>query len=106
MVGLDGVDHTFVGEPQEEGMMQYRSSFSLITKLRLSNPVGLKEGLARCQRCRLQQLTWICTQSQTNYFAPTKQKGCQSLRLAEHKELNVQMIKVKYDQRANDDEKL
>ena len=45
---LDGVDHTFAGKPQEEGMMQYRISFPLITKPRLSNPVGLGEGLARC----------------------------------------------------------
>ena len=58
---LDDVDDTFTGEPQEEGMMQYRSSFPLITKPRLSNPVGLGEGLARCQRRRLQQLTWTCT---------------------------------------------
>ena len=35
-------------------------------------------------------LTWTCTQSQINYFAPMKQRG-QSLQLAEHKELNVQM---------------
>ena len=50
---LDDVDHMFAGEPQEEDMMQYRSSFPLITKPRLSNPVGLGEGLARCQRRRL-----------------------------------------------------
>ena len=31
---LDDVDHMFAGEPQEEGMMQYRSSFRLITKPR------------------------------------------------------------------------
>ena len=60
---LDGVDHTFVGEPQEEGMMQRSSSFPLITKPMLSDPVGLGEGLARCQRRRLQQLTWTYTQS-------------------------------------------
>ena len=28
---LDGVDHTFAGEPQEEGMMQRSSSFPLIS---------------------------------------------------------------------------
>ena len=50
---LDGVDHTFAGEPQEEGMMQRSSSFFLIKKPRSSNPVGLREGLARCQRRRL-----------------------------------------------------
>ena len=41
-----------LGKPQEEGMMQCSSSFPLITKLRLSDLVGLGEGLARCQRCR------------------------------------------------------
>ena len=46
---LDDVDHTFAGESQEEGMMQYRRSFPLITKQRVSNPVGLGEGLARYQ---------------------------------------------------------
>ena len=46
---LDGVDHTFAGEPQEEGMVQRSSSFLLITKPRLLNPVGLRDGLARCQ---------------------------------------------------------
>ena len=49
---IDGVDHTFAGEPQEEGMMQYKSSFPLITEPRLSNPVGLGEGLGRYQRRR------------------------------------------------------
>ena len=46
---LDDVDHTFAGEPQEEGMMQQSGSLPLITKPRLSNPVGFGEGLARCQ---------------------------------------------------------
>ena len=59
----DGVDHTFAGEPQEKDMMQRSSNFPLITKPRLPNPVGLGEGLARCQRCHLRQLTWTCTQS-------------------------------------------
>ena len=51
-IGLiaDGVDHTFAGEPQKEGMMQYISSFPLITKPRLLDPVGLGEVLARCQQ--------------------------------------------------------
>ena len=49
---LDGVDHTFAGRPQEECMMQQSGSFPLITKPRLSNPVGLREGLAMCQRRR------------------------------------------------------
>ena len=34
---LDDVDHTFAGEPQEEGMMQQSGNFPLITKPRLSN---------------------------------------------------------------------
>ena len=85
------MDHMFAGEPQEEGMMQCSKSFPLITKLRLLNPVGFGEDLSRCQRRHLRQLTWICTQSQTNYFAPMKQRDCQSPRLAEHKELNVWM---------------
>ena len=88
---IDGMDHTFAGEPHEEGMMQHSSSFPLIAKPRLSDPVGLGEGLARCQRRRLRQLTWTCTQSRTNYFAPTKQRGCQALWLAEHKELIMQV---------------
>ena len=46
---LDGVDHTFAGRPQDEGMMQQSGSFPLITKPMLSNPVGLGEGLVRCQ---------------------------------------------------------
>ena len=50
---LDDVDHIFAREPQEEGMMQYRRSFPFITKLRVSDPVVLGEGLARCQRRRL-----------------------------------------------------
>ena len=50
---LDDMDHTFAVKPQEEGIMQYRRSFPLITKPRLSDPVGLGEGLARCQQRRL-----------------------------------------------------
>ena len=46
---LDGVAHTLAGRPQEEGMMQQSGSFPLITKPRLSDPVGLGEILARCQ---------------------------------------------------------
>ena len=68
----DGVDHTFAGEPQEEGMMRRSSSFHLILKPRLSDPVGLGEGLARCQRRRLRQLTWTCTQSQTKLLCPNE----------------------------------
>jgi hypothetical protein len=34
---LDGVNHTLVGRPQEEGMMQFNSKFSLRKKPRLSN---------------------------------------------------------------------
>ena len=34
---LDGVNHTLVGRPQEEGMMQFSSKFSLRKKPRLSN---------------------------------------------------------------------
>ena len=43
------MDHTFAGRPQEEGMMQQSGKFPLITKPRLSNPVELREDLARCQ---------------------------------------------------------
>ena len=46
---LDDMDHTFAGRPQEKGMMQQSVSFPLITKPRLSDPVGLGEGLASCQ---------------------------------------------------------
>ena len=45
----DGVDHTFAGRPQEEGMIQQSGSFPLITKPRFSDPVGLGDGLVRSQ---------------------------------------------------------
>ena len=50
---LENVLMTDVRKPQEEGMMQYRNNFPLITKPWLSKLVGLGEGLARCQQRRL-----------------------------------------------------
>ena len=67
-------------------MMQQSSSL-LDYKTKVIEPVGLGEDLLGINGARKDcgVLTWTCTQSQTNYFAPTKQRGCQSLRLAEHK---------------------
>ena len=45
---LDDVDHTFAETPRER-YDAAKQQFPLITKLRLSDPVGLGEGLARCQ---------------------------------------------------------
>ena len=93
---IDDMDHTFAGEPQEEGMMQRSSRFPLITKPRLSDPVGLGEDLARCQRRRLRLLTWTCTQSQTNYFSPNETErlsispACWTQR--------IKCVDVKYDE--------
>ena len=77
---LDDVDHMFAGEPPRGRYDAAKQQFPLITNSRLSDLVGLGEGLGR----------WQSTLT-NKYFAPTKQRGCQSLRLAEHKELNVQM---------------
>ena len=72
--------------------MQRSRSFPLITKPRLSNPAGLGEGLEGINDAVYRLLTWTCTQSPTNYFAPTKQRGCQSLWLAKHKEVTTPLI--------------
>ena len=85
-------------------MMQHRRSFPLLTKPRLSNPVGLGEGLARCQRCRLTIIDVDMHAITNKILCPNKTErlsispACQTQR--------IKCVDVKYDQRANDDQKL
>ena len=53
-------------------------------------PVGRRRASTRCQQqCRLNAVDADLHTAQSKYFAPTKQEGCQSPRLAEYKGLNV-----------------
>lgn len=70
-------------------MMQRSGNFPLY-KTKVIEPVGLGEGSNNVSPSPgARRLTRTCTQSQINHFAPTKQRGFKSLRLAEHKELNL-----------------
>ena len=79
---LDDVKHTFVGRPQEEGMKQCNSKFSLSKKPRLSDPGGVGALQKVVGGAVARSPTWNLHTTQSNYFAPTKQEGCQSSRLA------------------------
>ena len=88
---LDDVDHTFAGNPKRKVRCS-KAAVSLDCKTKVIEPVGLGEGLARCQRCQKRAIADVDLHMITNkYFTPTKQRDCQSLRLAEHKGLIVQM---------------
>ena len=85
-----------VGKTQEEGMMQNRSSFPLITKPRLSDPVGLGEGLARSQRCHLPIIDVDLHTITNKLLCPNKTErlsispACQTQR--------IKCVDVKYDE--------
>ena len=90
-------------------MMQRSSSFPLITKPRLSNPVGLGEGLARCQStlARIDQRGPAHNHKQVLCHNETERlsisPACRTQRI---NCANVNIKRVNYDQRQNDDEKL
>ena len=70
---LDGVKHTFVGRPQEEGMMQSSSKFSLSMKPRFIEPVGAVALQKVVGGVITRSPTWNLHTTQSSYFAATKQ---------------------------------
>ena len=85
----DDVDHTFAEEPQEEGMMQQSSSFPYKTKVIESSRTWRR--LSKVSMATFTIIDVDLHKITNKLLCPMKQRGCQSLRFAEHKELNVQM---------------
>ena len=87
-----------------------QQQFSLSKKPRLSIQEELESAqkVASCKCGATPVLTWNLHTTQSNYFAPTKQEGCQSPRLAEKQRIKRMVWKMNVDaksgQRANDEE--
>ena len=83
---------TAVGRPQEEGIKQRSKKFPLITKPRLSDPVGLGEGLARCQSTLALVDQRGPAHNHKQVLCPSENREVFNLSdLPKHKELNVQV---------------
>ena len=86
-----------------------QQQFSLSKKPRLSIQEELESAqkVVSCKCGATPVLTWNLHTTQSNYFAPTKQEGCQSPRLAEKQRIKRMVWKMnvnsKSGQRANDE---
>ena len=54
---LDDVNHTFAGNPKRKVCCS-KATVSLDYNTKVTEPVGLGEGLARCQRCQKKSSWW------------------------------------------------